>query len=728
MLVTSFAGLLGLAVCVGGCTSSGGGWYHKKHSHPTPTATATATATPTATPTPIPITGRAALWVPNASGNSVDAFSLSQIATTGNPIPEVDISGASTGLNNPFGLCFDASNNLWVVNLVGSKQPGTITEYLAGELSGGGDLTPYTTISGSNTGLVAPAQCDFDSSGNLWVVNIDGNSIADFTPAQLAPGGTLNIAPTVTITGENDLCNPPGLTFDGSGNAWVTGLCFNNLAEFKKSDLASSGSPAFTTEIMGSNTQFNQPFAPIFDQSGNAWVANSAQNGGTAGVLEFKASDFAGGGSLNIAPLITVTSGDMNVPYGIAFDADGNLWVSQSGSNALTGFKASDLTGTVVLTPFSVVSGSNTKLNRPVFILFHSLPTDLAVADITNNRVTLYKRPFSNGEAAHKVIGQPDFTSTASGTTQSTLNNPTGIATDPSGNGWVADTNHDRVLEFTPPFSTGMNASVVLGQTDFTTSGCTTTATGLCDPFGVAADSSGDIWVADDGNCRVLEFEPPFSNGMAASVVLGQANFTTSTCSTTQSTFHNPTRLTFDKSGDLWASEAASNRVLEFTPPFTNGMNASLVLGQSDFTSNTAATTATGLANPIGVAFDSAGNLWVAEYYNCRAVEYVPPFTTGMAASVVLGEPDFTTANCASGSASATGNVAGVAIDSSGNAYVSDFGNARVLEFSPPFSSGMAASVVFGQSDFTGSSCNQGGTAGAATICAPEGLAIDITP
>jgi sugar lactone lactonase YvrE len=215
---------------------------------------------------------------------------------------------------------------------------------------------------------------------------------------------------------------------------------------------------------------------------------------------------------------------------------------------------------------------------------------------------------------------------------------------------------------------------------------------------------------------------------MAASVVLGQANFTTSTCSTTQSTFHNPTRLTFDKSGDLWASEAASNRVLEFTPPFTNGMNASLVLGQSDFTSNTAATTATGLANPIGVAFDSAGNLWVAEYYNCRAVEYVPPFTTGMAASVVLGEPDFTTANCASGSASATGNVAGVAIDSSGNAYVSDFGNARVLEFSPPFSSGMAASVVFGQSDFTGSSCNQGGTAGAATICAPEGLAIDITP
>lgn len=757
LLLAPVAGLLGLAICVGGCSSSGSdNNYHHKKSSPTatvmptasptptrtatPTATPTQTATPTPTPTAIPTTAVSAvqLWVTNAAGSSssVDAFSLSKLNAGGNVTPDVHISGSNTGLNNPYGLCFDQNGNLWVVNLVASKTPGTVTEYVAGDLLTGGNLTPKTTVSDSaGGGMIAPSECHFDSSGNLWVVSIDGNSLVDFTPTQLSPGGNLSLSPNVSISGENDFCNPPGLAFDNGGNAWVTGLCFNNLAEFKASDLAVTGSPAFTTEITGSKTVLNQPFEPFFDSSGNAWVANSDQNGGgTPGVVEFKASDFAAGGTLNIAPLITVTGSDMNVPYGVSLDPSGNLWVAQNQGNSLTGYKASDLTGTGILTlsAFSVVSGSNTHLNAPTYILFHPSSKDLAVADSNDNRVTVYKQPFTTGEAASKVIGQSTFTTGSAAITQGGMNSPWGVATDPFGNGWVADASNDRVLEYTPPFSNGMLASLVLGEPDFTTNtGCTGSTSGstLCTPGSVVADSSGDIWVADTGNCRVLEYKPTFSNGMAASVVIGQINTSANGCSTSQSTFKYPERLTFDSAGDLWVVDTNNNRILEFTPPFTTGMTASLVLGQSSYTSNTAATTAAGLSVPYGAAFDGAGNLWVADGNNCRALEYNPPFTTGMSASVVLGEPNMTSNNCSPASASSIGAVRGVAVDSSGNVYVSDNEFGRVLIFAPPFSNGAAATAVIGKPDATTSGCNAP-TSGPTAIdmCEPTGITIGGTP
>jgi secreted PhoX family phosphatase len=129
---------------------------------------------------------------------------------------------------------------------------------------------------------------------------------------------------------------------------------------------------------------------------------------------------------------------------------------------------------------------------------------------------------------ASLVVGQPDFVSSGSATTSSTLNFPTGIAVDGSGNLWVGDTTNNRVLEFQPAFANGMSASLVLGQANFTSSSTATTQNGFFNPFGVAFDSSGNLGVADFGNNRTLGFAPPFSTNMNAGLVLGQPNFTSS--------------------------------------------------------------------------------------------------------------------------------------------------------------------------------------------------------
>jgi secreted PhoX family phosphatase len=144
--------------------------------------------------------------------------------------------------------------------------------------------------------------------------------------------------------------------------------------------------------------------------------------------------------------------------------------------------------------------------------------------------------------------------------------------------------------------------NLVIGQADFVSSGTATTASGLDFPTGLAFDSSGNLWIGDTDNSRVLQFQPPFASSMNASLALGQASFTTSTAASTQNGLSRPFGLTFDSSGNLGVADLANNRTLGFTPPFSTNQNASLVVGQPDFTTATATTTAAGETMPFAVS------------------------------------------------------------------------------------------------------------------------------
>ncbi|MGA8855717.1 MAG: hypothetical protein WB643_00980, partial [Candidatus Bathyarchaeia archaeon] len=114
----------------------------------------------------------------------------------------------------------------------------------------------------------------------------------------------------------------------------------------------------------------------------------------------------------------------------------------------------------------------------------------------------------------------------------------------------------------------------------------------------------------------------PFTNGMLASLVIGQTTFTTGISATTQTGLRGPYGLSFDASSNLWVPDATNNRVLRFNTPFTNGMPASLVVGQADFTSSAAALTQTGLEFPTSSVLDALGNLWVVDASNYRVLMF----------------------------------------------------------------------------------------------------------
>ena len=335
--------------------------------------------------------------------------------------------------------------------------------------------------------------------------------------------------------------------------------------------------------------------------------------------------------------------------------------------------------------------------------------------------------PLTTGQGATLVIGQSDFTSGGSATTASGLDSPTDVAFDSSGNLWVVDNVNNRVLEYLKGngFTTAESASLVIGQSGLGSSVSGVSADRLFRPHGITFDSSGNLWVADYANHRVLEFLKGngFTTGESASLVIGQSDFTSNASRSTAAGMGAPENVVFDSSGNLWVVDFTNSRVLEYLKGngFTSGQSASLVLGQPDFTSGGIAHTASGLSGPLAVAFDSSGNLWVADRGNNRVLEYIKGngFTTGESASLVIGQSNF----ISSGSATNAKNLYhpfDVAFDAAGNLWVADSDNRRVLQYlkGSGFTTGETASLVIGQSGFTSrvTETTAGGLSGAHSV------------
>src|SRR5438034_604828 len=250
---------------------------------------------------------------------------------------------------------------------------------------------------------------------------------------------------------------------------------------------------------------------------------------------------------------------------------------------------------------------------------------------------------------ADRVFGQGgSFAGTTcnqgNGPDASTLCGPSGVALDSSRNLYIADWGNDRVLEYNSPLGPSHVFNMVFGTCagGFTGWSCTNpSAESLVDAPGVALDGSGNMYVADFTDNRVLEYDWPLSSGAAATRVFGQAgSFAANACNNggvSASSLCAPFGLTVDYTGNLWVADSRSftnvvmgnNRVLEYDSPLTTNTVADRVLGQSNFSSNSCnqgtTPSASTLCGPDGVAVDNVGNVYVADQNNHRVLEYDYP-------------------------------------------------------------------------------------------------------
>ena len=219
--------------------------------------------------------------------------------------------------------------------------------------------------------------------------------------------------------------------------------------------------------------------------------------------------------------------------------------------------------------------------------------------------------------------------------------NPEGVAVNASGDVFIADAGDNRVLVDTPNGSGGYTQSVV-------------DDTGLSYPAGVAVDASGDVFIADTNDNRVVLDTPNGSGGYTQSVV-------------DDTGLSDPQGVAVDGAGDVFIADAGNNRVVLDKPNGSGGYTQSVVDN-------------TGLAELQGVAVDRSGDVFVADAGYNRVVVDSPNGSGGYTQSVVdstgLAYPE------------------GVAVDASGDVFIADTGNARVVLDTPNGLNGYTRSVV----------------------------------
>ena len=645
----------------------------------------------------------------------------------------------AAGLCFPQGVGSDSSNNLYVADAGNDRvlefnQPlaapnpatgvgDTIADLVFGQGATGADFTDHACDTGSPSavGMCNPMSVAVDGSGNVYVGDDGDHRVLEFNQPLAAPNPATGVGDVTAdlvfgqgssgadftgalchdgVSGDpspsaDGICNLSGLAVDSAGDLFVTDISNSRVLEYMNPLAAGGGSPG-TPGGSGDVTA-----DVVFGQAGSF---SSGACGGTAG------SGIAPSGSV------------LCLPDGVAVDGWGDVFVADASNSRVLEYTsplssppiANAVLGEVDLVHNGINNPTAAALQMPEGVAIDSSggSNHLYVADSANNRVLGWNDAgaFVTGSSADIVIGQPDALSVAcndgvalgdlSGVGPDSLCDPVAVAVDGSGNLYVADALNNRVLEYGAPFSAGspvgLSANLVFGQDgSFTTTGCnlgtdTINASSMCLPEGLALDTVGDLFVSDQSNNRVLEFNQPLatpnlSTGAGDTVadnVFGQSGiFTTGQCNggadPSADTLCAPRGLATDPSGDLFVADTDNSRVLEFNQPLATlnpatgagDTTADLVFGQgalgtsfaTDVCSSSLASpapSATGICKPAGISLDNMGNLLVADAFNNRVLEYNQPLAAlnpasgagDVTADVVFGQgasgADFTDSAC----------------------------------------------------------------------------------
>ncbi len=562
---------------------------------------------------------------------SAGTFSI-PVTVSGSPA----VSTFASGFDQPYGVAVDSAGNLYVAN----TDNNTVSE-----------LNPAGQVIATLSGFNGPFGLAFDSAGNLFVANGGGDTVSELNPA----GQVI-----ATLSG---FSGPVGLAFDSTGNLYVV----NSTAD-TVSKVTLTPTPVVSTFASG----FVEPYGLAF-HAGNLYVAN-ADNDTVSKV------------TLTPTPVVSTFASGLSGPDGLAFDSASNLYVS-NGNNTVS-----------VVTPAGVASTSIPGFDEPSGLALAA--GNLYVANSDNGTVSEVTEtvsvPFTLGGTAVSGVAYsgvttgvltfalPQTTINITGSLHSdpgptktltlTLGTPTGCALGSPSVNTLAIT-EPAVVQFGAGSET-VNESAGTFSIPVTVSGVpngattvSTFASGFNDPFAVAVDSAGNVYVADVFDGTVSEVTPAgkvnaFASGFDDPVALAfdaagnlyvanEGNGEVSevspagNVSTFVGGFENPAALAFDSAGNLYVADANTGTVNEVTP------------------ARKVSTFASGFNTPFGLAFDAAGNLYVVNTRG-NTVSKVSP--TGLVLS-----------NFASGFV----HPIGVAVDAGGNLYVTNIGNNTVSEVTP---------------------------------------------
>ena len=270
------------------------------------------------------------------------------------------------------------------------------------------------------------------------------------------------------------------------------------------------------------------------------------------------------------------------------------------------------------------------------------------------------------------------------------LSGPSGLAIDDAGNLYIADTKNHRILKVT----TGGMISTVAGtgrrsawdwrQGGFSGDGGPAISGELNQPSGLAVDGAGNLYIADSGNNRIRKVTP---TGMISTIAgTGKGGFSGDRGPATSAKLNKPFGVAIDSAGSLYIADTYNLRIRKVSP--IGVISTVAGIGKGGFNGDGGQATSAKLT-PFAVAVDGAGNLYVADFFNCLVRKVNP---AGVINTVAGNGTYGFSGDGGPATLAQLSNPTGVSVDKLGNVYIMDQNNHWIRKVNPE---GRISSVVY---------------------------------
>ena len=554
-----------------------------------------------------------------------------------------------------------------------------------------------------------------------------GHALVSFAAAllALAPAWMAEAQVIDTVAGGGaalSLDGPRGLAADADGNLFIADEPANLISKLDTSGelttVAGDGTEGFSGDG-GSATSASLalPSDVAVDADGNFFIADRANHrirrvDAVSGII----TTFAGNGTAAFGgDAGPATSASLDSPNGVALDADGNLFISDPGNDRIRRVDAvSGIITTVAgngIEEFSGDGGAATSAGifNPADIALDA-DGNLFISDPGNQRI---RRVDAVSGVISTVAGDGNQGSTGDGglATSASFSFPAGVVLDASNNLFIADQGNQRIRRV-DAVSSIITTVAGDGSQGLSGDGGPATSAGLSFPADVVVlDISNDLFIADQGNQRIRRVDAVTGIITTVGVTTGDGG------PATDAFLGDPTAAALDGAGNLFISDTGNDRIRRVDS--VSGIITTVAgNGVEGFGGDGGPATSASLANPGGIALDTAGNLYFSDPGNqrIRRVDAV----SGIITTVVGDGNQGFTGDGGPATSATLSFPGGVALDSGGNLFIADQGNHVIRRVDAV--TGIITTVAGdGTQGFTG----DGGPATSATLSFPFDVTVD---
>jgi streptogramin lyase len=529
-----------------------------------------------------------------------------------------DGAGNTARFDTPSGVTRDSVGNLYVADTgndtIRKITPAGVVSTFAG-LAGSAGSDDGTS---SSARFNLPSGVIVDGAGNLYVADTGNDTIRKITPA----GVVTTLAGLAGSAGSDDgkgsaarFRNPTSVTVDDDrGNVYVADSGNQTIRKITAtadvSTLAGLAGNIGTDDGIGSSARFDLPSGVTIDTTGNIYVADSQNNtirkvtsSGLVSTLAGDANEDQDGGGNTDG---TGSAARFNLPRGIAADTAGNLYVGDTHNDT---FRKVTAAGVVTTLAGLAAIGTDDGLSRAArFYEPNGVVVTNAgmiyISDTYNHTL----RSISSDGVVTTLAGQPGEEGTADGMGETAqFDYPRGLAVDSKGNIYVGDRYNDTIRKVTPAglVSTLAGMAGVPGSAD----GIGNEAR-FNEPYGVAVDPAGDVYVVDSVNDTIRKITPAASVTTLAGLA-GNSGSTDGTGDVAR--FDAPSAIAIDSAGNLYVADTDNATIRKITP---DGVVSTLAGLPHSFGSTDGPGSAARFFRPTGIAVDGMGNIYVSDSNN----------------------------------------------------------------------------------------------------------------